>query len=83
MNDEIVKYSVSIAGHRTSISLEKAFWTLFQDIALKQGKSLNALITEIDERRNGNLSSAVRLFVLQAVLDGTLPLPSTTDNPPS
>ncbi|MBL4665791.1 MAG: ribbon-helix-helix domain-containing protein [Sneathiella sp.] len=64
MTDDIVKHSVSIAGHRTSISLEKEFWTLFCQIAEARQISMNALIAEIDEDRTGNLSSAIRLFVL-------------------
>lgn len=65
MSDEIVKHSVSISGHRTSISLEREFWDLLCAYAEKKGLSVNALISEIDESRTGNLSSAIRLFVLK------------------
>ncbi len=73
MTDEIVKHSVSISGHRTSISLERPFWDLFCAAASKRDMSINALITHIDESRTGNLSSAIRLFVLQEILSHKLP----------
>jgi predicted DNA-binding ribbon-helix-helix protein len=54
-----------IAGHRTSISLEAAFWRALKDIARAQGVSLAALVGEVDSRRGAaNLSSALRVFVL-------------------
>lgn len=60
------KYSVVIAGHPTSISLEVPFWDALQDIAVRQNLSVNALITEIDESRlESNLSSAVRIYILK------------------
>ncbi len=67
MNDDgaIRKRSVLLAGHRTSVSLENCFWRVLKDIALKQGVSLNRLITEIDRERSGNLSSALRVFALK------------------
>ena len=58
------KRSVSIRGHRTSLSLEAAFWEELGSIAAERGLSVAALITEIDRTRTGGLSSAVRLFVL-------------------
>ncbi|MEP3246993.1 MAG: ribbon-helix-helix domain-containing protein [Sneathiella sp.] len=69
MPGEIVKHSVSISGHRTSISLEKEFWDLFCQYAERNDISLNSLIAQIDETRTGNLSSAVRLFVLDKLLE--------------
>ncbi len=69
MPGEIVKHSVSISGHRTSISLEKEFWDLFCQYAEQNDISLNSLIAQIDETRVGNLSSAVRLFVLDKLLE--------------
>jgi predicted DNA-binding ribbon-helix-helix protein len=63
------KYSVRIAGHPTSISLEPEFWAAFGRVAEKRGTSIAALITEIDADRAGGLSSAIRLFVL-ADLEG-------------
>lgn len=59
------KHSVTIAGHRTSVSLEAAYWQALNRIAAIKGVSLNRLIAEIDEARTGNLSSAIRVFVLQ------------------
>jgi predicted DNA-binding ribbon-helix-helix protein len=59
------KRSVTIDGHRTSVSLEDAFWAELAEIARKRGTSLNALVAEIDRGRSGNLSSALRLHVLE------------------
>lgn len=62
----IVKRSVVIAGHRTSISLEEPFWRLAKAMAEQEGHSLAALVGRIDsERRGNNLSSAIRLAVLE------------------
>jgi len=59
------KRSLSIAGHRTSVSLEDAFWAGLKQIAAREQTTLAALIAEIDSRRDGNnLSSALRLHVL-------------------
>ncbi len=59
--------SVVVSGHRTSVSVEDAFWHELAAIAERRDISLNALISEIDHGRDGNLSSAIRLFVLKAV----------------
>ena len=59
------KRSVVIAGHRTSVSMEQAFWDELKRIADREGRSLGALITEVDKRRSGNLSSALRVHVLR------------------
>lgn len=64
LSSKVVKRSVSIAGHTTSISLEKPFWDALKTIAAKEKRSLAALIADIDERRGTNLSSALRLYVL-------------------
>lgn len=66
------KRSVIIAGHATSVSLEEAFWSALKDIARRQGRSVNALVTEIDGAREGNLSSAIRVFVLETLAGGGL-----------
>lgn len=58
------KHSVTIRGHRTSITLEADFWQSLKDIAAASATSLNALITSIDAQDPENLSSALRLFVL-------------------
>lgn len=59
------KRSVLVAGHRTSVSLEDPFWEELTAIAEQRGVSLNALIAEIDRDRDGNLSSALRIHVLE------------------
>ncbi len=60
----IRKYSVTVEGHKTSISLEPAFWRALTVIAARRGMAVNRLLAEIDQDRTGNLSSTVRLFVL-------------------
>ena len=65
MTSDLVKHSVTIAGHRTSISLEPEFWTSLRDIAVRNGRSLGAEIASIDAARGTrNLSSAIRVAVL-------------------
>ena len=63
------KRSVLLSGHRTSISLEQAFWIQLKEICKRRGKSINQQITEIDNERlktsNKNLSSAIRVYVLE------------------
>ena len=61
------KRSVSIRGHRTSLSLEDPFWNELLLLANESGTSVAGLITEIDKNRQAGLSSAVRIFVLQAL----------------
>ena len=64
----VVKRSLAIAGHRTSVSLEAPFWDALKDIAAVRGASVQALVGEIDAGRGGaNLSSAIRVFVLREV----------------
>ncbi|MBM3525140.1 MAG: ribbon-helix-helix domain-containing protein [Alphaproteobacteria bacterium] len=64
----IRKRSVSIAGHRSSVSLEPEFWEALKSIAAERGTSLDALVSEIDATRTRrNLSSALRVFVLQTL----------------
>ncbi|HEX2725507.1 MAG TPA: ribbon-helix-helix domain-containing protein [Beijerinckiaceae bacterium] len=61
----IIKRSVAIAGHRTSVSLEAPFWDALKDMAQARGVSVQFLIGEIDAARGShNLSSAIRVFVL-------------------
>ncbi len=64
MPGAVRKRSVVIAGHKTSVSLEAAFWDGLGDIAAERGVSLNRLVAEIDQGRAGNLSSAIRVHVL-------------------
>src|SRR6187551_1544214 len=68
MKSSIVKRSVVIGGQKTSVSLEDPFWTDLKKIAHAQQMTLSALVAEIDgTREHGNLSSAIRLFVLRHV----------------
>jgi predicted DNA-binding ribbon-helix-helix protein len=63
----VVKRSLVIAGHRTSISLEDAFWRGLKALAERRSQSINALVAEIDAARGqANLSSAIRLFVFES-----------------
>ncbi|MGA8650180.1 MAG: ribbon-helix-helix domain-containing protein [Xanthobacteraceae bacterium] len=65
MKSPVVKRSIVIAGHKTSVSLEDAFWQGLKDIATNRRMTLSDLVGSIDsERKHGNLSSAIRLFVL-------------------
>ncbi|MCW9034750.1 MAG: ribbon-helix-helix domain-containing protein [Rhodospirillales bacterium] len=64
---EIKKRSVTLSGHRTSISLENIFWDHLTQIAKSRGLSLNQIVNEIDQKRDGNLSSALRVYVLQTL----------------
>lgn len=68
----IRKRSVMIAGHPTSLSLEEPFWEDLRKIARRRGLSLNALVGTVDAGRSGNLSSALRLFVLDCYRSGEL-----------
>jgi len=65
MKSMIAKRSIMINNHKTSVSLEDEFWTALKEIAQQRNQRLSALIALIDsERKTGNLSSALRLFVL-------------------
>lgn len=68
----LVKHSVRIAGHATSVSLEAAFWEALCEIAARRHLSVNALLSRIDAEREGNLSSAIRLLVLESCRRGEL-----------
>jgi len=70
MISTVVKRSIVIGGHKTSVSLEDAFWTGLKDIAVSRRTTISDLIATIDSRRQvGNLSSAIRLFVLESYQD--------------
>ena len=65
MNSPVVKRSIVIAGHKTSVSLEDAFWQGLKEVATERDLTLSDLVATIDtDRHHGNLSSAIRLFVL-------------------
>jgi predicted DNA-binding ribbon-helix-helix protein len=66
MKSAIIKRSVSLAGHKTSISLEDAFWNYLREVAESRGVSVSVIVAEIQAQdRQTNLSSAIRLFVLE------------------
>jgi predicted DNA-binding ribbon-helix-helix protein len=84
MKSLVVKRSIIINGHRTSVSLEDAFWRRLKHIARRQCMTLSNMIADIDRsRQQSNLSSAIRLFVLDQFSDqlsahgGTGPRPSS------
>lgn len=65
MKSPVVKRSIVIAGHKTSVSLEDPFWQGLREIALTRNMTLSDVVASIDtDRHEGNLSSAIRLFVL-------------------
>ncbi|MGB5862885.1 MAG: ribbon-helix-helix domain-containing protein [Sulfitobacter sp.] len=68
-----VKHSVTLRGHRTSISLEALFWAELRTIAHEKSMPINALVAEIDAARGmeSGLASAIRVYVLQVVMDRT------------
>jgi len=82
MKSPVVKRSIVIAGHKTSVSLEDAFWTGLKDIATARGVTLSELVATIDTgRQHGNLSSAIRLFVLDVFRNGATSLEFAGDRP--
>ena len=75
------KRSITIHGHRTSVSLEEPFWTILRAIATQRGLSLASLVQMIDKERNGGLSSALRLFVLAELTQNTAVHTTNTEPP--
>jgi predicted DNA-binding ribbon-helix-helix protein len=76
----VVKHSMVIAGHRTSVSLEPAFWLALKDLAARRNQSVAALVAQIDIGRGpSNLSSAIRVFVLEQVTENQ---PGSADHGP-
>ena len=70
MRAGIQKYSVSISGHKTSITLEPVFWSELCSLASQQGRSPSSLIRFIDSTRGEqNLSSAIRVYILKNYID--------------
>ena len=67
MKSLIVKRSINIDRHKTSVSLEESFWNDLKEIAHAQHMTISKVIEDIDKARQGNLSSAIRLFVLDQV----------------
>jgi predicted DNA-binding ribbon-helix-helix protein len=79
----LTKHSVRIAGHNTSVSLEPAFWEALCEIAARRALSVNALLSQIDAERGGNLSSAIRLYVLERCRRGELSDGGSPDGDPA
>lgn len=79
MSGRPVKRSLTLRGHRTSVSLEDAFWRAFRDIAEVRDMPINALAAEIDEARDieVGLASAIRVYVLAWYRDRELPTQSS------
>jgi predicted DNA-binding ribbon-helix-helix protein len=74
MKSPVVKRSVVVAGHKTSVAIEDAFWKALKEIAAHRGMTLSDLVSAVDaERRQGNLSSAIRVFVLEHFRNRTPP----------
>lgn len=66
IKSRVIKRSVVVDGHKTSVSLEDIFWTALKDIAQRETKPMMVLLKEIDASRTvGNFSSAIRIFVLE------------------
>ena len=79
MRSQVVKRSIVIAGHKTSVSLEDAFWTSLKEIAGSRQMTLSDLVSSIDsERQHRNLSSAIRLFVLDHYRNANHRTPAAT-----
>ena len=89
MKSPIVKRSLVVAGHKTSVSLEDAFWKGLKEIASVRGMTSSELVAVIDSgRQHGNLSSAIRLFVLdffrrQISVEQAAPRKERDGDPPS
>lgn len=74
MTGRPVKHSLTLRGHRTSVSLEDAFWKAFRQVAAEEGRALNDLAAEIDAARDDvGLASAIRVFVLRRLQDKLSP----------
>ncbi|MFW2587054.1 ribbon-helix-helix domain-containing protein [Sagittula sp. SSi028] len=71
MSGRPVKHSLTLQGHRTSVSLEEVFWREFRRIAQEEGMAINALAAAIDEARDPDvgLASSIRVFVLNRLLE--------------
>lgn len=65
---KLKKHSLKVGGHNTSVTLEAIFWKCLKDLAASEGRSVNDLVTEIDARRSGNLSSALRVELMSRAL---------------
>ena len=64
-DEDLLRRSFRIAGHQTSLSMERIFWDEFRRIAQEDGRSMTDVISEIDAQRSGGLSRAVRIYILK------------------
>jgi predicted DNA-binding ribbon-helix-helix protein len=79
----LAKRSIIIGGHKTSVSLETEFWQGLKEIAAERKETLTSLVYSIDQHhRQGNLSSTIRLYVLQHYLDRANPAANAKDATP-
>ena len=87
MKTAIIKRSIVLDGHKTSVSLENEFWEGLREIAERNRANLSSLVRQIDhDRKNGNLSSAIRVFVFnhfraRAAGPGAQPVSAETPRP--
>jgi predicted DNA-binding ribbon-helix-helix protein len=82
MKSPVVKRSIVVAGHKPSVSLEEAFWNGMKEISGLRGMTLSELVGEIDSnRQQGNLSSAIRLFVLDYFRTRAVSAPADSKQP--
>jgi predicted DNA-binding ribbon-helix-helix protein len=82
MKSPVVKRSIVVAGHKTSVSLEEAFWNGMKEISGLRNLTLSELVGEIDgNRQQGNLSSAIRLFVLDYFKSRAVGIPADGKSP--
>jgi predicted DNA-binding ribbon-helix-helix protein len=83
MKSPVVKRSIVVAGHKTSVSLEEAFWNGMKEISGLRNMTLSELVGEIDSnRQQGNLSSAIRLFVLDYFRTRAMPAAAVAQEAP-
>jgi predicted DNA-binding ribbon-helix-helix protein len=84
MKSPVVKRSIVVGGHKTSVSLEEAFWNGMKEISALRDMTLSELVGEIDSnRQQGNLSSAIRLFVLDYFRNRGASPASSDSKPPA
>ena len=77
MKSSVIKHSIVIKGHKTSISLENPFWQALKDLAAQKNMTVSALINGIDQdRQTANLSSAVRQYVMRHYYDIAMQKPA-------
>ena len=67
----LIKKSVTIHKHRTSIALEQEFWDVLKDISIEKNYSIEKLISNIDINRNASLASSIRVFILKHIINSS------------